>query len=291
MIQAVYDPFFLPPPFIPSHPHLRELCGGAVGFLQGSHARLEQEVKNYIAAKSKEMRDLEEKVRSEVEMLWEKYRDGPGRGDETERRRSASSSRSKERQPKSPEPIRSKTFSPPKEMTPILVEADTTPVNPGSSLLSASLSAIAFYAPASRQIPDAVDDSIEELSKTFNKRSDARAVAMSYVFSNMDEAMSSSQRRGGKEGMTRQELNGKDSWIDGERILLAAGAAVDEGGDDGRTPRQRTLKELPTMDGKGKERAVKFQESTKPREDTVAENVQETEPTDDDKDGEPASLA
>lgn len=293
MIPPVSDPFFLPPPFVPSHPHLRELCDSAVGFLHQSHSRFEQEVKSYIAAKSKEMRDLEERVRGEVELLWQKYREGPGREEETERRRSASTSRSPDRDTKSPEPIRSTTFSPPMRVNPILVETATSPGNAGSSLLSASMSANAFHAPPQTDIPDSVDDSITEMSKTFNKRSDARAVAMSHVFSVLDENMGSLSQRATRGSVSKQETNGKDSWIDGERMLLAARAASDDEGVDGRTPRPRNVKELERPDGRGK-RAVAFKEPVKLKQlediDPELEDGSVRKDVDDDREGERAQL-
>jgi len=295
LIPPVYDPFFLPAPFIPSHPHLRDLCYQAVRYLHDSHTGLEDEVKHYIAMKSTEMRTLEEKVRAEVEILWEKYREGPGRGEERQRSRSTSSSRSNElRQTPSRTPIQSKTFSPPTDVkdNPILAEAASSPIMPGSSLLSASLSANAFYAQAPSPIPDPVDDSIDEMSKRVDTRSDARAVAMSHVFSVLDDAMGVEKPRGRKERMNRQELKGKDSWIDDERRLLAR-RAMAEDESQGSTPRRRMPIKLPEGNGQTKERAVKFEEpemSVVEEDGELEEDQVEPENGDIDRDGESPCL-
>ena len=277
LIPAIHDPFFLPPPFIPSHQHLRDLCGDAVAYLKESHTRFEEDAKSYIVAKSREMRELEEKVRCEVETLWMRYRDGPGRGNMGERSRSPST----EPQTISPEPIRSKTFSPPprsgqndpsrqsRTINPVLPQASVSSANTSSSLLSASISANAFYTPLPpHPIPNQVDDSIIELSKTLDKQSDARAVAMSQVFSVLDETMGSVKQDESKVSTNSSQANGRDSWIDEERLILAKRAAVDEEESGGVTPRQTLLEQSYQMDQErrkgrgGGERSVKFAEST-----------------------------
>ena len=247
-----------------------------MGFLNDSHSSLEREVKNLIASKSKEMRELEEQVRWEVEMLWGKYRDGPGRGDKSDRSRSASSSRSGGKQTVR-DPIQSRAFSPPAKRNPVLVEAALSPPLPGSSLLAASLSAKAFYAPSPARVSDRGADVIADLSKKVDKRLDARAVAMSYVFLTLDDAMSSSQRRGGEVPADDPVASGKDSWIDEERRVLAMRDVSLEHEGEMMTPKQG-LNEKPreTLLDKAKEkRAVKFKEPVKPRDDEDKEIAEE----------------
>ena len=224
--------------------------------------RLEEDLKSIIALKTMEMRELEQKVRGEVELLWEKYRDGPGRREKSEEQeREASRSRSTSREPvqrhafpppQAVKPSAKPVKHPPLTVNPIRVEEATPTGISGSSLLSASLSDHPSPPRSPLAKSDAADDAITEISKTFNMRSDARAVAMSHVFSVLDNAMSSVTRKGGRERSTTLKTSGKDSWIDEERRLLATRALEDEEGKfDGRTPRSRARKELPPDEGKG----------------------------------------
>jgi hypothetical protein len=273
----VQDPFFLPPPFIPSHPHLRQICASAVSHLNESHDKLESEVREYIAKKAKEMRELEEKVRVEVEVLWEKFKDGPG---EVEGGRSSSTSRGKEERRVSIAKdtsntqrtfVNAKTRSGAPASNPILDEtaaSSSTFVGAGS-LLSASLAANTFHAPPPKKIADQVDTAIEELGKTYPKASDARAVAMSYMFSALDDAMGKEGKPNKVDGVlpTQEEggegsgdRNERDSWIDGERRVMREGIlhkekAVLEKADD----QDETKPVEGKVDVKGK-RAVTFEE-------------------------------
>ena len=149
--------------------------------------------------------------------------------------------------------------------------AMSPPFASGSSLLSASISANAFHAPRPRKLPDEVDDSIERMSKSVDKSSDARAVAMSYEFSRLDESMGSSRRR----SVTRQDFGGTDSWIDQEKRMLAAGrrgVVGEEGAAEETTPRPGRSRQLGEVE-KGKERArtVKFEEPKRHAEIDVDE--------------------
>ncbi|OCF42736.1 hypothetical protein I317_03467 [Kwoniella heveanensis CBS 569] len=308
LIPPPHDPFFLPPPFIPSHPHLRDLCNGAGEYLREAHGRLEDDVRRYIAAKAQEMRDLEEKVRGEVEMLWEKYAAGPGKGEEeTKRGRSTSSSR----QGNFSRPISKERVEPTNEPSnnPIM-KAATSPTSnampPGTSLLAQSLSANTFYAPApARHTPSSVKDEIsktlDEVANTYGKKGDDRAVAMSYVLSTLGEHMGGSTSASGTSQARRRSSsasasNGnvpqdKDSWIDEERATLRAGAATTSGPVNGRmsavqeeeaenrTPRPPPTKQLQPESKKEGERSkgkgkVTFEEPSKKgtaKEDIKAE--------------------
>jgi len=278
-------------------------------------------VRDFIAMKSREMRDLEDKVRNEVETLWGRYEGVPGvKG--LERSRSRSVQRDEERDkrkeaagkfnspaPKEPATKSSKQSggtrrasndkTPTPTANPIAasIQSVVSPPGPGvSSLLSASISANSFHAPPPPpKMADKLEHSIESLSKTFDKRSDARAVAMSHAFSVLDDAMANqaSQRR--RESSTRPkeqaepvmedqegssaDANGKDSWIDAERRLLST-ERVDEA-KDGRTPKPVKRKEL--SEGKEK-RAVTFQDPTpaEGEDDIAVEEDGEEEERDDD---------
>jgi hypothetical protein len=290
------DPFFLPPPFIPSHPHLRDLCDQSIEYLRDRHAILEAEVQSFIAKKSDEMRKLEDTVRKEVEVLWQKYANVPGVAAELERSRSRSDTREADAREKKREiavkfaapdkgPLTSSETPTPKGLSrsgsgaSSLAQAMSPTPAGGSSLLSASISANHFHAPPPRpsvEDKDEVTRSISELTKKYDTKSDARAVAMSYVFSSLDEAMAerAEAKRPGRtqtELEVRQTLNedpsevvenypegakriDKDSWIDAERRLLSTA----DGDADGTTPKP-AKKELKDGTPKGK-RAVKFSE-------------------------------
>ena len=215
-------------------------------------------MQEFIAQKSNEMRRLEDSVRNEVETLWEKYKEVPGIAADLERSRSRSVTREESKETRREVGGR---FTPTPSTTPkagILAQA-TSPTPAGSSLLSASISANSFHAPPPRPAKDQVDHSILEASKRYDTKSDARAVAMSYVFSSLDEAMvqkgikkrsTSIQAEDkpavdgdGKVG-TDGDKASKDSWIDDERRVLAE--------EDVGTPKSRR----PEL-GEGK-RAVKF---------------------------------
>lgn len=208
-------------------------------------------MRRYIALKANEMRDLEENVRCEVELLWNKYREGPGKDEMENGSRSASSTRAEERRGQGGV----QAFSPPKTNPIARNSVVSPPYLGGSSLLSASLSANAFHAPPPSTHQSNVEKSITDLSKTLGSKSDAREIAMSHIFSTLDEAMGSNRNvTGSTQNQQAQELQGKDSWIDGEKGLGSTLApAVLDGEEDGTTPRPSVKNELPdTTGGKGK---------------------------------------
>lgn len=242
------------------------------------------------------MRDLEDTVRNEVEALWNRYIHVPGVAQELDRSRSRSKTREGEKD-KRRQSVSKFSPSPAGDVTPTrapianpirAAQVSSSPPVGGSSLLSASITANSFHAPPPPpRVSDKVDDSITELSKMTDKNSDARAVAMSHVFSVLDENMAA---RSGKRKVvppTREELkmqqkemqlldqqydeikeeedrNGKDSWIDQEEKTLGVVATGDEG--DGRTPRPARRQELAEIKAEGKEkRAVKFAEDGPPQ--------------------------
>ncbi|WWC90792.1 uncharacterized protein L201_005729 [Kwoniella dendrophila CBS 6074] len=301
LIPPPHDPFFLPPPFIPNNPHLRDLCDGAGDYLKGAHKKLEDEVKRYISSKTQEMRELEEKVRGEVEMLWLKYKDGPGKDDVIERERSSSISRtgsisrpiSKDR---STEALNNKSNND----NPIAKVATSPSINPpNSSLLAQSLSANTFYAPPPSNNPpssvkDEISKTLSQVASTYDKRDDSRAVAMSYVLSNLNDHMGNSSTNGTSQSRRRSssKSNGepvpdKDSWIDDERATLRGNlghenrmSAVEEEEGEGRTPKPKNVRQLQSEKkedkGKGKGK-VTFEEPKAETEDGVeASDVEDT---------------
>ncbi|WWC71612.1 uncharacterized protein I206_105570 [Kwoniella pini CBS 10737] len=319
LIPPPHDPFFLPPPFIPNNAHLRDLCDHAGDHLKQAHKKLEDEVKRYISSKAQEMRDLEEKVRGEVEMLWIKYKDGPGKGEveASERARSSSVSRSgsisrpisKDRASPLDQPNQSKN------PLPKAVSAISPPSNaPGSSLLAQSLSANTFYAPqpinnASASVKDEINKTLDEVASTYDKRDDSRAVAMSYVLSSLSDHMGGStsgtagivqsKRRSSSSKPEGEPVADKDSWIDEERVTLRGlsgksnnmSALVEEDGESS-TPRPKAVKELQGEKVKGKGK-VTFEEPEVGSPQKVEELQDDTEDTvfdmemDDHKDSKP----
>ena len=260
----------------------------------------------------------QETTRKEVELMWKRYIEGPGRGDEMERRRSrsVSVSRRASRGRKvsgvagggfgagmsvgggagqvrgsaldTDDPATGSSGlgsavqgdnTPTQSLTrvqsqgqsndnPLLREAQQTYT--GGSLLSASISRNSYMPSltpstsrtsgnpsdannntSTSRAANAVDDDIDDLSQTVALQGDQRAVAMSYVFSGMDEMERRRQqaaeqhaqvRRGStsrdrRDSKSREErkvdeavdqvqsqqrdVHGKDSWIDEERNLAA----------------------------------------------------------------------
>lgn len=339
LIPIVHDPFFLPPPFIPSHPHLKDLCTDAVAYLQETHDKYEAEVLEFVAEKAREMRTLEDKVRCEVEMLWNAFleNDQEARANSLSRRGSRVNSRSKSREPVrrfSPSPVARTRVRPSGDSTPsatssasatlaratptisrsqpqpqtqsqatnpILNEAARNPAYAvGTSLLSASISANAYQAHATSQSPDpepigdVADESINRVSRTYGTNDDARAVAMSHVFSVLDDAMASKRPRrrsrsrstgagsvptsatanvpatpknpdesavapaaGGQS--TSTSIHGKDSWIDHDR-LLARGVGKEPTIEEESTGNTRQHTPRPASTVKEGKRTVKFQD-------------------------------
>ncbi|OWZ40726.1 hypothetical protein C351_03434 [Cryptococcus neoformans c8] len=315
-VPTPHDPFFLPPPFIPSNQHLKDLCDQAENYLKEAHGRLEDEVRHFISLKTLELRDLEEKVRGEVELLWDKYKNGPGK-EEISLQRSASTGRKRESSSRAPEP--SSIFPPPKNPqsrksfqtspppshatpNPIMqasIAPATSALPNGTSLLAHSLSQASFFPqPAINELGtdgevpeemrDEIDHTISEVAKTYGKKGDSRAVAMSYIFSSFAENMGGAtqvsrmnQEEAESPENTRQAPN-KDSWIDQETATARMArptdhldAVVEEDSAEGATPRPKQAKQLQD-DGKsrekgkkGKERAkVKFEEPEKPGKST-----------------------
>ena len=215
---------------------------------------------DYITTKAREMRNLEEQVRLEVELLWEKYRDGPGR-EHSERRMSSLSQLVELHRPTSKETAFSPTVP---AINPILAEAATSPAYPaGSSLLSASISANTFYSAQPPAVTSRVDISIDEISKATGVQSSAREQAMSFVFSSLDEAMAP-RRKNNKGSTMTQDLAGKDSWIDAERRILSDRVAkleVADGESQQTTPKPRISNLRAETIGEGHEKkVVKFEE-------------------------------
>ena len=264
---------------------------------------IEHEVRVFIAEKSYEMRRLEDDVRNEVELLWNKYANVPGKKEEMERSRSTSANRDVDSHRRresvtrfispSAAPVTSAPTSNPVS-EPALA---SPPSNAAGSLLSASLSANAFYKPTPPAVANKVEDSILELSQTVDKQSDARAVAMSHMFSVLDDVMDGQARkqRRASANKTREEVeqeearaasdlikddfHQKDSWIDEERKVLEE--AEDK---DVTTPKPSSSKSLPEEKGK---KAVKFEEPEKPQK---SPQTQEDLPEDRDNDGMSLSI-
>lgn len=248
------DPFFLPPPFIPSHPHLRLLCSNAIDYLEAVHRSSEDDIRNYIASKSREMRELEDKVRGEVEVMWDRYVSGPGREEvqERERRRSTSLGPGDRKRDRS----KSTSISKPTTSVPEVTEQPSESPIPrdilqssihGASLLSASISQMS-YMPTRPAAPTS-EDVIQETAKNFDKKGDLRAMAMSYVLSNMPGFPAPKE----EDNRVSEDLHGKDSWIDEERNLAKRMEGI--GARVGSRP--ETVKEQEEVSGSGEKETLK----------------------------------
>ncbi|WVN90216.1 uncharacterized protein L203_105452 [Cryptococcus depauperatus CBS 7841] len=298
-----HDPFFLPPPFIPAHPVLKDLCDGAESYVREQHKRLEDHVWHFVSFKTLELRNIEEKVRSEIEFLWKKYQEGPGREDIITHQRSASISQTRESRRLSETKIQSskeskataqKSFQPAAHTENPILQSATSPstsaVPNGTSLLAQSLSQSTFYPPQSgmnvdiqgqslsTRERDEIDDTIHEVAKIYNTKDDSRAVAMSYVFSSLADNIN---LRPARDEPPRPESNGhkRVSWIDEETANTNTiernpdGLGIAEEEREERTPRPKEVKHLyeeekrRENDGKrekGRGR-VTFEEPKKPR--------------------------
>ncbi|KAK4689490.1 hypothetical protein P7C73_g611, partial [Tremellales sp. Uapishka_1] len=256
ILPSIPDPFFLPPPFIPASPHLRDLCIQAVAHLHDEHARLEVQVREFVQQKSNEMKNLEEKVRSEVELLWKKWEAGPGRYEKQQlRRRSASLTRASEatrqkvseftHQPSGLQNLSSGSAE-------LEEKAEEEAYFP-PSLLAASLSANTFQAPPPRMN---VPDTIEPLSHV---RSNDKDLAASYMISHFEQAQegrkpSKNQKATAHIEEDDEDIRGKDSWIGMERNEARKAMA------NGREGEPRLRERKGSKNGK---RSVKFEEPQK----------------------------
>ena len=260
--------------------------------MHAEHGRLEREIKDYIALKSKELKDLEDKVRAEVDMLWEKYRAGPGRGEIVDQKRALSNSGPPpslgERRRSKTESKRSLRQSTSTRNNPILAEAAADPPYSNGSLLSASLSANPYYAPAEPASPpepvaDEVEDELSTITKTYQTPSDAQSMAMSLVFSGLDQAMADRKKEQHEQKLRSmrsrsQELRkiddpeqndvqadaseidpNKDSWIEAENKMMQEEQQRQEEveGPMGNESKSN----LSRSKSKGKEKAVKFKDT------------------------------
>ena len=264
-------------------------------YLQDTHQQLERQIQTYITLRAQELRRREDEVRAEVEMLWKMYQEIPGN---ELRARSGSVSRVASR---TKSPARRQTFSPTPSSTnpsspmpsnvlsspnPILREAATSPAFPGSSLLSQSMS---FNTYASPPMTPKTDDAIEKVERTVRKTADARAVAMSYVFSSLDERMGRGPAAAPDVNPKQEDLEeileeatSSDSWIDAERAE-AKRLEVAAGVDEGRTPRAEGPKELHEVSEKSKGKRVQFEE----RDGSEGDGVGDPEDGVIDQDGTP----
>lgn len=279
---------------------MKDLCDQAEKYVREAHGRLEDEVRHFISLKTLELRDLEEKVRGEVESLWDKYRNGPGK-EEVSLQRSASTSRTRESSGRGSEPssiftplksTRSqKSFhaSPPSSHAtpnPIMrasIAPATSALPNGTSLLAQSMSQASLFPQFNEigtagDVPegmrDEIDHTISEVARTYGKGGDSRAVAMSYIFSSFAENMGGATQvsrvnQEEAESPENTQASNKDSWIDQETAnARMAGptdhldAVVEEDSADGATPRPRQAKQL-EEDGKPEEKGKKGKERAK----------------------------
>ncbi|KAL1413390.1 hypothetical protein Q8F55_001152 [Vanrija albida] len=300
LLPPVQDPFFLPPPFMPSHPYLHDLCKAAVTSLNDKHDKIEREIGEYIAARNIELRRIEDQTRAEVETLWNRYIRGPGAGEVTDRRRGsiappASSSRSPSRSRVAFDTAGSKPAAPAaaESSAPVSVPppaSRATGATGTASLLSASLSANAFHAPPPRAARNVNEDEFDQLTKTVsNEPSESRMVAMSMAFQTIEEHMgaaaaasSSAHRRKAEahrearlekqeEEQKEDEKEGVDSWIGLERAQERRRVEANIKEEHAETS---AANGEGSRERKGK---VTFQEPSKERRDSKKEEEEEDE--------------
>jgi len=216
LLPPIPDPFFLPPPFIPNHPALREMCKAAVVALQERHDEIERDIRSYIVQRAQDMKRLEDQVRAEVEALWDRYVQGPLRGQDVDRRGSvtirmtgpAPRSTSNNVPPPPSDSLENDAVGFERARSKDDLPSGVVPDPPSlgtqfnahtavaaSSLLSASLANNAFHAPPPRRAAQNMVD-IEELAKTASRDAAlSREQAMSYAFSAMEEHAGAGRRR------------------------------------------------------------------------------------------------
>lgn len=318
LLPPVQDPFFLPPPFMPSHPYLHDLCKAAVESLNDKHAKIEREIGEYIAARNVELRRVEDQTRAEVETLWNRYIRGPGAGEVTDRRRGSiipttSSSRSPSRSRVAFDTTGSRPAAPAAAESPVAPVSVPPPASRATgaigtaSLLSASLSANAFHAPPPRAARNVNEDEFEQLTKSIsNEPGVSREVAMSFAFQTIEEHMgaaaaasTSSHRRKAEahrearlekqeEEQKEDEKEGIDSWIGLERAQERRRVSKAE-----HEHEHAEAEAAATNGDGGKERKgkVTFQEPSKERRDSKDEEEEEVLDAANDDEGELAFVS
>lgn len=310
-LPPVPDPFFLPPPFIPSHAKLREMCKSAVVKLQDKRGEMEADIVAYVNARVEDMRRLEDEVRGEVEVLWNRWADAHAQPSEPAAApaKPRESFDGKKVEPKKEVPFTDLerpsgvTVSPPKISGQHNFHAAQ---NQTSSLLAASISANAFHAPPPKQFDD---NKLENIAKTVSREQGVdREVAMSFAFSAMEEQALKHGRRKKEEEKAEdveveveEEEKGIDSWIGLERAearkRVERGARRESTATTEKT--EKTEKPAEPADEKAKDKAengepvgekkkgVKFQEPEKGAKETK-ETVKDEE---EEKDGHVDGLA
>ncbi|EKD02413.1 hypothetical protein A1Q2_03305 [Trichosporon asahii var. asahii CBS 8904] len=328
-LPPVPDPFFLPPPFIPSHAKLREMCKSAVVKLQDKRGEMEADIVAYVNARVEDMRRLEDEVRGEVEVLWSRWADAHAQPSEQhpappKPRESFDGKKDGKKEVPFTDLERPSgvTVSPPKISGQHNYHAAQ---NQTSSLLAASISANAFHAPPPKQFDD---NKLENIAKTVSREQGVdREVAMSFAFSTMEEQALKHGRRKKEEEKAEdveveveEEEKGIDSWIGLERAearkrvergtrrqsaaasaaenaekARAASADAKEKGKEKEKDKGKTENGEPSGE---KKKGVKFQEPEKSAKDSKdAKDAKESakdgekEDTDGEKDGHVDGLA
>jgi hypothetical protein len=237
------------------------MCKAAVTALEARRAGIERDIASYITQRAHDVKRLEDQVRAEIEVLWDRYVQGPLGGKDVDRRGSISLTRpppgTASAEPKATAAGDAAAKAHADEMEEIDLAFDrqwqkdalpsgVIPDPPSmsnsqfnshtavaaSSLLSASLVTNAFYAPPPRPTAQRVVD-IEELAKTTSRdNAAAREVAISYAFSNMALARGAGvpaedevDTPDVEEEEPEEREKGIDSWIAMERAQAVAAAA------------------------------------------------------------------
>ncbi|KAL7416872.1 hypothetical protein BDY24DRAFT_206139 [Mrakia frigida] len=84
LLQTAPEPFFLPPPFSPSHPAFHSLTLKVDDHLRLERQHLVDEIASFLDAKRQQFQDLQDKTRQDVEQVWKLYEDGQSEREEEE---------------------------------------------------------------------------------------------------------------------------------------------------------------------------------------------------------------
>lgn len=292
-LAPMHDPFFLPPPFTPSHPYFHDLTIRATAKVEALRQQTEREIREYIEYKRREIDHVESSVRSEVERAWKAFELANRlQGIDVDSSHAPSSSR--QAQSSTSVPARRVSFGsttgrPQMASSPSPAAQVSTGFPP--SLLSASLSANAFVRPDWQRSRSPQDLGSNPITAPYHASKVDLDVAASLRVSNMPEF--DRQENNGIERRMRRRSGSSDidpivarspsesqsskNGSEGrgvEDIELNPFAASTQPSasssyqDDERTPRTRTIKDLGRSLPEAEEDGLESQATTAKEETT-----------------------
>lgn len=262
----MHDPFFLPPPFTPSHPYFHDLTARATAKIEAQRQQTEREIREYIEEKRREIDRAETSIRFEVESAWKAF-------ELANRLKGINVDAQPLAQPSSSAPPRRTSFGstsrPRMNASPSPAAQVSTGFPP--SLLSASLSANAFVRPDWQRSPRSPQDlGSNPITAPYHASKVDLDVAASLRVSNMPEFDRQEnngmerrmRRRSGSSDMdpivprspsesqsSPRSKNGSEGRGEEDIELNPFAASTQPSAsssyqDDERTPRTRTIKDL-----------------------------------------------